>query len=64
MLGHDCVSDQPEAIPAAHDFKRLYKYVTCLRVGEERLAVLATESYKMELAGLLLAFQSPRHEGD
>jgi hypothetical protein len=25
--------------------------------------VIATESYKMELAGLLIAFQSPGHEG-
>ncbi len=35
MFGHDYVSDQPEAIPAAHGFKRLHKYVARLRVGEE-----------------------------
>ncbi len=63
MIGHDYVSDQPEAIPAAHGFKRPHKYVARLRVGEEWVAVIATESYKMELAGLLIALQSPGHGG-
>src|SRR5260370_25288201 len=63
MLGHDYVSDQPEAIPAAHDFKCPHKHVARLRVGEEWVAVIATESYKMELAGLLIALQSPGHGG-
>jgi hypothetical protein len=63
VLGHDYVSDQPAAIPAAHGFKRLHKYVTRLRVGEEWFSVIAGERYKMELAGLLIALQSPGHEG-
>jgi len=63
MFGHDYVSDQPEAIPAVHGFKRPHKYVARLRVGEEWVAVIATESYEMELAGLLIALQSPGHEG-
>ena len=41
----------------------VHKYVARLRVGEEWVAVIATESYEMELAGLLIALQSPGHEG-
>ena len=62
MLGHDYVSGQPEAVPAAHGFENLHKYVARVRVGQERFAVIATEGYKMELAGLLIALQSPGHE--
>jgi hypothetical protein len=62
VLGHNYVSDQPETVPSAHRFENLNKYVARLRVREQRFAVMATEGYKMELAGLLIALQSPRHE--
>lgn len=62
MLGHDYISDQPEVIPAARGFERLREYVVRLRVGEKWFAVIATEGYKMEIAGLLVALQSPGHD--
>ena len=62
VLRHNYVSDQPETVPAAHCFENLDKYVARLRFREQRFAVMATEGYKMELAGLLIALQSPRHE--
>src|SRR5205085_9204771 len=60
VLGHDHVGRNPEAVTQARALQRLFEQASRQRI-EPRLTLIATEGYEMQITGLVIAMQSPRH---
>lgn len=61
VLGHDHVSVDAETVVAAHSLEGAHESVAGGVVIEIGLSAVAAEGQEVNLAGLLKAFQSPRH---
>jgi hypothetical protein len=62
MLGHHHIADHVEATPHAHSFQRPDKRMAGLLSVQQRSAMITAEGDEMQLSGLLVPLQTPRHK--
>jgi hypothetical protein len=61
VLRHDHVAGDVEIVEDATQFQRDFKLMHCARAGQQRFAVITTESDEVQIASFLMALQSARH---
>ena len=61
VLRHDHIANYDEPILPAHGFEGAQEQVATPRASKQRQSAITTEREEVKLAGLVEAFQSPRH---
>ena len=63
VLRHDHISGDVEAVLPPRPFQRDFKQVFGMCTGQQRLTAIATEGHEVQITGLLVSLESPRHGG-
>src|SRR5579864_8141369 len=62
VLGHDHVAEDCDPVPPAHIFQRIFEKRASRGITEKRPPLIAAECKKMQIAALLIAVKTGRHD--